>query len=244
MILVDGGLGTALQARGLPLGVAADTWVWERPEEVAAAHRAFVQAGARIVLTSTFRTLPARDPRWEAHIDRAVALAASAGAGVWGCIGPASDPDGVAAVAEALWAHEVVTGLVIETIMNLDEGVAQVAAVARLERRNGPIVASVCPRRDARTYDGTPLLEAFRRLTSAGADVVGYNCGDGVQGALAAADVARTWPRPVWAKPGALPGEDPMAALRAAWNANSGWVGGCCGVHAHHLRALIDERGG
>ncbi len=253
MILVDGGLGTALQARGLPVGVAADTWVWDHPDEVAAVHRVFVDAGARIVLTATFRTLPDREPRWEEHVDRAVALAASAGAAVWGSLGPCTEPGrgplpdddaSVAAIAERLWSHDAVTGLVIESIMNLDEGVAMVAAVARLERRNGPIVASVAPTRAGRTYDGTALLEAFRRLTSAGADVVGYNCGDGVRGALAAVTVARRWPRPVWAKPGALPGEDPMPALEAAVDGNSGWIGGCCGVSSDHLRALSLHVGG
>ncbi|HET8733063.1 MAG TPA: homocysteine S-methyltransferase family protein, partial [Anaeromyxobacteraceae bacterium] len=53
-LLLDGGMGTALIARGLPLDRVPEAWVLGRPEEVAAVHAAHVAAGARAVLTCTF----------------------------------------------------------------------------------------------------------------------------------------------------------------------------------------------
>ena len=53
-IVADGAMGTMLQAAGLPPGKTGEFWVLERPEAVAAVHRAYVEAGAELILTCTF----------------------------------------------------------------------------------------------------------------------------------------------------------------------------------------------
>ncbi|HSN89777.1 MAG TPA: homocysteine S-methyltransferase family protein, partial [Anaeromyxobacteraceae bacterium] len=95
-LLLDGAMGTALIARGLPPGAFPEEWALERPEEVAAVHAAHAAAGAGLVLTCTFN---AAAPRLEARLDPArieaacaaavrLARGAAPGALVAGALGP------------------------------------------------------------------------------------------------------------------------------------------------------------
>ena len=52
--MLDGGMGTLLQARGLKPGEKPETWALTHPEEVTAIHRAYYEAGSRIVSANTF----------------------------------------------------------------------------------------------------------------------------------------------------------------------------------------------
>lgn len=54
MTLLDGGFGTMVQAAGLPPGKDPAEWNIENPNAVTDIHRAYVDAGSRIVLTNTF----------------------------------------------------------------------------------------------------------------------------------------------------------------------------------------------
>jgi 5-methyltetrahydrofolate--homocysteine methyltransferase len=53
-ILIDGGMGTLLQDRGLVDGAAGELWNVERPDEVRRCHEEYAAAGARILTTNTF----------------------------------------------------------------------------------------------------------------------------------------------------------------------------------------------
>jgi S-methylmethionine-dependent homocysteine/selenocysteine methylase len=46
LLLGDGGIATALQARGMPLGVLACEWGLSHPEIVRSVHAAYAGAGA------------------------------------------------------------------------------------------------------------------------------------------------------------------------------------------------------
>ena len=54
IILLDGGMGTMLQAAGLPIGQLPELWNVTRPEAVTAIHRRYVEAGSRVLYTNTF----------------------------------------------------------------------------------------------------------------------------------------------------------------------------------------------
>ena len=54
IVVLDGGMGTQLQNAGLPFGVAPEEWNISRPEMVEAVHRAYLEAGADVILTNTF----------------------------------------------------------------------------------------------------------------------------------------------------------------------------------------------
>jgi methionine synthase I (cobalamin-dependent) len=53
-LLADGAIGSNLFERGLTSGDAPELWNSEHPERVAQLHRAFVEAGADIILTNSF----------------------------------------------------------------------------------------------------------------------------------------------------------------------------------------------
>ena len=53
-LILDGGMGTLLQERGLQAGETPEDWNVERPDDIAAIHRAYVEAGAQVIYTNTF----------------------------------------------------------------------------------------------------------------------------------------------------------------------------------------------
>jgi 5-methyltetrahydrofolate--homocysteine methyltransferase len=54
VILLDGAMGTMLIQSGLVQGESPDLWNVEHPEKVKNVHRAYIEAGSRLVLTNTF----------------------------------------------------------------------------------------------------------------------------------------------------------------------------------------------
>ena len=66
VLLADGAMGTNLLAAGLPAGAAPERWLTERPQEIAALHRAFVAAGSDVILTCSFGANAPRLALWGA----------------------------------------------------------------------------------------------------------------------------------------------------------------------------------
>jgi methionine synthase I (cobalamin-dependent) len=54
VLVADGATGTMLQQAGLPPGMPGEFWVRENPQEITRLHRAYLDAGSQIILTSTF----------------------------------------------------------------------------------------------------------------------------------------------------------------------------------------------
>ena len=57
-LILDGGMGTLLQERGLRAGETPEDWNVERPDDIAAIHSAYVQAGAQVLYANTFGANP------------------------------------------------------------------------------------------------------------------------------------------------------------------------------------------
>jgi homocysteine S-methyltransferase len=201
-LLSDGGMGTALIAAGAPVGACLEALNVDDPADVALVHRAFVQAGARLILTNTFG---ANRFRLGGHgmadrvgeLNRAGAsIARRAGAKlVGGSIGPLGvrlAPYGRVSPEEAFGAYREqvaalaeggVDLLVIETQSDLRE-VEQAVAAARAAAPHLAVVASMTFTRDDRTLlDYTPEQVAAG-LAELGVDVIGVNCGEGPAQAL------------------------------------------------------------
>ena len=47
--ILDGGMGTMLQAAGLPVGQLPEVWNLTNPEQVARIQRKYVEAGAQVI---------------------------------------------------------------------------------------------------------------------------------------------------------------------------------------------------
>ncbi len=54
VVLLDGGMGSSLIARGLESGRPPETWNLERPDDVREIHAAYAAAGSAVVQTNTF----------------------------------------------------------------------------------------------------------------------------------------------------------------------------------------------
>jgi 5-methyltetrahydrofolate--homocysteine methyltransferase len=199
-VLVDGGMGTLLQERGLDDGGAGELWNAERPEAVRECHAAYAEAGARILTTNTFG---GTRPRLQMHglEDRvhelnqaAAAIARSVadehGALVAGDLGPTGEllePLGTMTPAQAqeIFAEQLrglrdggIDVVLVETMSDLAEVEAALAA-AREVVPDLPVLATLSFDTNLRTMMGVRPGDAVSALAAAGADAVGANCGRG-----------------------------------------------------------------
>lgn len=199
-LLLDGGMGTLLQDRGLDDGGAGELWNVENPDAIRASHEAYARAGARILTTNTFG---GTRPRLAMHgledrvhelnqaaaaIARSVAL--EHGALVAGDLGPTGEllaPLGTMTPEEAQEIFsEQLRGLrdggidlvLIETMSDLAEVEAAVAA-ARSVVPDLPVVATLSFDTNLRSMMGVRPRDAVTALAAAGVDAVGANCGRG-----------------------------------------------------------------
>lgn len=270
-LVTDGAWGTQLQARGLATGEFPDGWNLHHPEKVAAVAQAYVDAGSQIILTNTFganRIRLAEDAALLPHVAainrEGVALSRRAAADrafVFASIGPTGkvlmagdvDPAEVKAAfleqAEAIAAAQP-DGIVIETMSDPDEAQLAVAAA----RQTGlPVVACMVfdsGKDKDRTMMGTTPEQAAQLLTEAGADVIGANCGQGVEGFVSLCRrLHAATDRPIWIKanaglPRLVDGRPVYEATPQTFGtfvpqlikAGASFIGGCCGTAPEFIR--------
>jgi 5-methyltetrahydrofolate--homocysteine methyltransferase len=274
-VVTDGAWGTQLQQRGLPVGACPDAWNLTQPEKVEEVARAYVEAGSQVILTNTFganRCVLSRHglEGKVAEINRAgveISLRAAAGrAMVFASVGPSGimlmmgqmTEDELKAVfsmqARAI-ADAGADGIVIETMSDPAEAALAVAASVETGL---PVVACMTfdsgAKKD-RTMMGATPEQAAERLLAAGADVIGSNCGHGIEGMV---EVCRRFravsDRPIWIKANAgLPenvgGQTVYRQTPAEFagyvpqliEAGASFVGGCCGTTPEFIRVLSAE---
>ncbi len=276
-VVLDGGWGTLLQARGLGTGECPDAWNIDRPESVQTVASLYVAAGSAIILTNTFRAnriaLEGQGLDGKIReINRAgVELSRSAAgnrAKVFASIGPTGKMLMAGDVTEEhlaevfreqaeLLAEAGPDALVLETMSDLTE--ARIALT--VAKATGlPVVVSMVfdsgKERD-RTMMGATPEQVARELTLAGADVIGANCGVGIESYVpVCARLRAATDRPVWIKPNAgLPemvGGNPIYTTApeefarhgpALIKAGASFIGGCCGTTPDFVRALLEALG-
>jgi 5-methyltetrahydrofolate--homocysteine methyltransferase len=199
-VLADGAMGTMLQDAGLEPGEAGERWNLERPEAIAAIHRAYAEAGSRIITTNTFGASSARlamsslESR-TVEVNRAGAaiareVASEFGALVAGDIGPCGEliePLGVLSAADArtMFAEQaaaLVEGgadfILIETMSDLSEVEAAVLG-ARDAAPTVEIAATMSFDTNLRTMMGVTPADAVVRMADMGVTAAGGNCGRG-----------------------------------------------------------------
>ncbi len=199
VILADGAMGTMLMANGLAFGNSPELWNVDEPQRVLEIHAAYVEAGARILLTNTFggnrfRLQLHNLEERVAELNRAAARLAREAAGgaalVAGDIGPSGgilaplgelEPE--AAVAGfAQQAAALVEGGVdviwLETMSSLEEMRAAFDGVRRASDEIAIITTMTFDTR-GRTMMGVTPEHAAQTLSGWGAVAVGGNCGNG-----------------------------------------------------------------
>jgi methionine synthase I (cobalamin-dependent) len=195
LLIGDGGLGTTLRGDGIEPGECEELLNVNRPDQVRAAHRGFLEAGSDIITANTFQGNPISLDRKGLsgrtdELNAAGAALALEVAGdrafVAGSIGPTGmllkpygdfEPDEARAAfashAQALAASGV-DFLIVETFGAIEEVVLAVAAAADTGL---PVVASLAFGLKGRTPFGVTAEQAAQECGAAGATVVGANCG-------------------------------------------------------------------
>lgn len=207
-IICDGAMGTELQRRGLGRGVTPDSWSITHPDEVKSVHNAYIQAGARAILTNTFGANAMRsgkDGQYSVQqMNHAAVKNARDCAGqnvlVFGDIGPTGIEDQLPPYGtqpEQLFydtfkeqaialAGAGVDAILVETMSSLAEATIAVRAVK--ENTDLTVICTMAFNRppasrpgDFKTPWGDDLSDVVDKLTQTGAEVLGSNCGDLVE---------------------------------------------------------------
>ena len=262
ILLLDGAMGTLLQAKGLKPGESPEMLNLTRPEWVREIHARYAAAGSRVIYANTFGANPLKLPDTAAEaIAAGIRIAReAAGDGVLvaldvGPLGALLEPLGSLTFEEAYdcFARVMDAGrdadlIVIETMTDLQE--ARAALLAAKERTGLPVFVTMSFDETGRTFTGCTPASMARVLEGLGADAVGINCSLGPREALPLIrEIACNTRLPVIAKPNAgLP--DPvdghygltarafaaqMAELAAA---GASVLGGCCGTDPGYIAAL------
>ncbi|MEG2140262.1 MAG: homocysteine S-methyltransferase family protein [Bilophila sp.] len=196
-LVLDGAMGTMLQARGLPAGEHPERFCLDRPDVLKGIHADYIRAGADVILTSTFGGTRFKLPegldvvafnRTLARIARAAADEASHPVFVAGDMGPCGlfvKPLGELDPCELLEGYrEQVRGLVaggvdlliVETQFDLAEVRLAVAAI-RAEC-DLPVLVSMTFENGLTLTGTTPEIYA-ETMQNLGVDAIGLNCGAG-----------------------------------------------------------------
>jgi 5-methyltetrahydrofolate--homocysteine methyltransferase len=281
VLVFDGGYGTMLFAAGLTNGACPELWNDTHPDVVAGIHRGYFDAGSQIVETNTFGGSRLKlneyglgDRTVELNVQGARLARSVAPPGAWiaGSIGPTSrlpaeyEPLGDTTDAEYFETFkEQAAGLAeggvdlfaVETMMFPQEAVAAVKACKAVA--DLPVMATMFFQYEElhdrdRTMWGESPAEVAGNLLSAGADLVGMNCGRGPDRAVVIiGEMRAVTAAPLVAYPNAgLPvttGDrvtyelGPVEMARdypALLDVGANVVGACCGSNPEHIRLIAE----
>lgn len=277
-LLGDGAMGTMLQDLGNTEGGAPELWNIEHADVVEGVLEGYASAGSRLLTTNTFGGTRARlrmhglEDRVEELNEAAARLARRVadrhpGAFVVGDIGPSGElmePMGelTPEAAQEMFAEQVrglvaggVDAILIETMSDLSE--IESAVLAAKECAPGlPVITTLSFDTNLRTMMGVSPALAVTTLAGLGVDVIGANCGRGLdEMRVIAAQLAEARPdgiRLIVQSNAGLPklvgddfvfdGTPEEMAIYAVEMRDLGFdiIGACCGSTPEHIAAMRD----
>jgi 5-methyltetrahydrofolate--homocysteine methyltransferase len=281
ILVGDGAMGTMLQAAGLTAGHCPEEWNVSHSEEIAKIQKAYIDAGADIIETNSFGGNKYRlgfhgyadsvslFNQKSAEVARSVCPEGKFVAGSVGPTGEFLEPmgemtkdqltDAFKAQIEALLAGGVDI-LVIETMSDIGEARAAIDAAKQLST-DIPVFVTMTYEKHAtgyRTMMGVQPADMVNPLIDAGADVIGANCGTGMEDMIEIVRSIREktqFPLLVQANAG-LPvqegrqtyykesPQDRGLSVKQILQLGVNIIGGCCGTTPEHIkatRAAVDE---
>jgi len=266
-VLLDGGMGTMLQGKGLKPGEYPELAALEHPDWLFDIHRAYVDAGAQIISSNTFganREKLSRMGKTVAEVVSAsvsVARKAADGKALLaldiGPIGQLLEPTGTLPFEQAVDIFkEVVTAGVtagvdlvfIETMTDLQE--ARAALLAAKEVCDLPVMVTMTYEERGRTFLGHSPAAAALTLEGLGADAIGVNCSLGPREMPPLAEELLKWSTlPIILKPNAglpdpsgagydITAQDFAQSLAQLAEVGVKLFGGCCGTTPEYISLL------
>ena len=278
ILICDGSMGIMLQSLGCPPDVSIEKWGLENSDVVSNLHKDYIEAGADIIITNTLGGSRIKLDKYNLgneviSINKGLAEIAVDTASkfskriyVAGNIGPSGElmmPYGLLTESEIIKSFsEQVKGLLdgkvdfffIETMIDVNEALSAIKAIKEL--CNLPIFASMSfnpVKNGFRTVMGNSPQQVVEMLQSAGADVIGSNCGSTFAPDMPALmmQMKSAGARLLVAEPNAglpeiingktvFPHTPEQMAKYVPDMIDSGAsvIGGCCGTNAEHIRLM------
>lgn len=267
IVILDGGMGTMLQAAGLGLGERPEIFGLKHPDIVEQIQRSYVEAGSNILFSNTFganaHKLSGTGYTVEEVISANVAIAKKASGGQAevaldiGPIGELLEPLGTLSFEEAyqIYAEMIEAGVAagadyigFETMTDLYE--LKAGVLAAKEHSSLPIFATMSFEASGRTFTGTTVASMALTLTGLGVDALGVNCSLGPKELLPIVKELREWTNlPIIVKPNAgLPdpatgaydiGPEEFGKYMAEYPKIGAFIlGGCCGTTPDFIREI------
>lgn len=274
-LISDGAWGTLLQAKGLKPGECPELWNITNPDAVFEIAKAYIDAGSDMIETNSFGANSFKlsayglsDRVYEinfkaAEISRKAAgnekhvIASIGPTGKMLIMGDITEDELYAAFKEQAMAlaDGGADAIVIETMTALDE--ASIAIKAAKQNTNCEVICTMTfdalANGEFRTMMGVSPTEMTSELIAAGADIIGANCSNGIQGMISIVEEIRAVnneiPVLIHANAG-LPvlennctifpeTPDMMAeAVNKLIGAGANIIGGCCGTTPAHISKL------
>ena len=267
-VILDGAMGTMLQAAGLKMGEIPEVLSVTRPELLVSIHEKYLKAGSDVIYANTFGAnsykLEGSGHSVEELVGAAVKNARQACENVnpdayvaldIGPIGQLLEPTGVLKFEEAydIYKEIILAGkdadlIVFETMTDLLE--CKAAVLAAKENSNLPIITTMTFEMNQRTFTGCSIPSMVLTLSGLGVDALGVNCSLGPKELEPVIATLSKWTRlPIVVKPNAgLP--DPKTneynvtakefadMMKDLRKYDIKCFGGCCGSNPEFISEL------
>jgi len=274
ILVSDGAWGTFLHAKGLKPGQCPELWNIEHPDEVFDIAKSYIDAGADMVETnsfggSSFKLIHYGLADRASELNQAAAAISRKAAGnkfVLGSVGPTGKilmmgevtPEEVyESFKEQVIALEKggVDAIIIETFTDLDE--ARLAIRAAKENTTREVICTMTFERtvdgEYRSMMGVSPTEMMQELVPEGVDIIGANCGNGIEGMIQIVKEIRICNTvipvlihanagmPVYDDGKTVFPESPLQTasyVKAIIEAGVNIIGGCCGTTPEHIHQI------
>ena len=274
ILMTDCAMGTTLIDLGLGLGECPETWCFEHAEDIAKLAKDCIDAGSNIITTNSFGANRFKFAHYgledvrniniqaakiaRSAADDSVFVAGSVGpTGKMLLMGDVTEDEMYDAFKEQVTAlHEGGADLIlIETMSDIEE--AEIAVKAAKERTPLPVAVTFAfdktVKCEYRTMMGVSPADMAQAMQNAGADIIGANCGNGIENMVEITkEIRETAPNAfilIQANAGMpknVDGKDIFPATAQEMSGKMGElidsganiIGGCCGTTPAHITAM------
>ena len=268
-LILDGAMGTMLQAKGLKLGEIPEVLSIEAKEEIVDIHKGYIAAGANVIYTNTFGANRYKLSGCKYSVDEIIkaAIANARQAAIAtdtlvaldiGPIGQLLEPSGTLSFEDAydIYKEQVIAGrdadlIVFETMTDLYE--LKAAVLAAKENSKLPIFCTMTFEENMRTFTGVNIPSMILTLEGLGVDALGINCSLGPKEMLPVVNQITTLCSiPVIVKPNAglpnpvtdeydISAEEFADYLSQMVPFGVKIFGGCCGTTPEYIKGIVNS---